>query len=486
MTFVIVPLLGWADRPARALVVDEDAGSAYVVLGPEEPAVPLHLNDRPAPSAQTSIVDRAVTVACANTTELRAASEGRATAATFVEALQLADVLLAADDGTVPRSDLDPHEMKLLIDLQREVRNVSDRLSALGRVRLEEVLGAVAEVESQLERVVGQARELGRRPLRPRNGHPSAPSIDATALTPIHLLDLPSSAVVGLHARDIYTVGELLEQSEEIVDLGAESRRRVRIAAEVAGLELPGWLQEPGRPVSATRSKSARSRSERAGGDVSGDSRMALTQVPGMPSGAVRALEAAGNSTLGQLTTLTPKELRKIPGIGPKRAADIVKVLEERGLKLATETSSRSVGQAPNVTTPTAPKAGVGVVTKIHADGYGFLQSDTGEDLYMSPGEMRSIVRDLAVGDSVAYRKIKPGTRRREAVGLRRAVPNVVGLTRREARDLLERQRLRVEEETGGRRIWIESNWRVTVQHPRRGSAVPRDAIITIHLTTGG
>ncbi len=74
---------------------------------------------------------------------------------------------------------------------------------------------------------------------------------------------------------------------------------------------------------------------------------MALTHVPGMPSGAVRALGAAGHKTLGQLTTLTPKELRKIPGIGPKWAADIVRVLEERGLKLAAETSDSGHEKLP-------------------------------------------------------------------------------------------------------------------------------------------
>ena len=124
MTFVVVPLLGWADRPARALVIDEAAGSAYVVLAPEEPAVPLRLDDTAAPLAETSIAERAIAMACANTTELRAASEGTATASTFVEALQLADALLAPDDGTVPRTDLDPHEMKLLSDLQHELRYV--------------------------------------------------------------------------------------------------------------------------------------------------------------------------------------------------------------------------------------------------------------------------------------------------------------------------------------------------------------------------
>ena len=485
MTLVIVPLLGWADRPVRALLIDDAADSAHIVLAPEDPPIPLRLDDNGGPSSETSFLDRAVAVACANTTDLRAASERHATADTFVEALELADVLLAPD-GTVPRTDLDPLERRLLDNVQRELRSISGRVGAVGRVPLEEVLGAVAEAQSQVDRAAGQVRELGRRPLRPRSGDQPAPSAQATALTPIHLLALRASAVLHLHARDVYTLGELLSASEEVAELDASSRRKLREAAQGADLEVPGWLVEADQ--SAPAEQVAPAPSGRSGDKVSGHSDIPLADAAGIPSGAVRALEAAGHRTLGQLTRLTPKQLGKIKGIGPKWTAAIARVLEGRGLALAAEKSRRR-GETQPTTKPVAAGdqvPGVGVVTKIHTDGYGFLQSATGEDLYMPPKELRSLVRDLHVGDTIAYRGIKPGTRRREAVGLKRATPDVVGMTSREARDLLERQRLRVEEETGGRRIWVESNWRVTLQRPGAGSPIPRDAVVTVHLRTSG
>ena len=171
MTFSTVPILGWRDRPERALILDSATGATYELLEPEAPPLPGPRIDLVEAAGRAQpLIEAAIEVALANTTQLHPALRAISEHASLVDALEAADTMLTGPTRRVRRTDLDPAERNLLTDVRRRLHEVQTRLSSLESVPLGRIPAEVEATRSLIDTVRSWIHELETRELASRDG----------------------------------------------------------------------------------------------------------------------------------------------------------------------------------------------------------------------------------------------------------------------------------------------------------------------------
>ena len=317
-----------------------------------------------------------------------------------------------------------------------------------------------------------------------------------SAFTPVHALGLPTTLVKELQQREVYTLEDIAshEDGATLPTLEPQHRQTLDEALTEAGRRRPEWLlHRPTEDVAADRTppvpgtigqEAARPAPTK---DVNG---RPLSGVHELSSATRRLLKESGIQTVEQLGTLTATELGQLSGIGKVRKAEIRKALAAMGLRLRSgrgkstpEGREVAGGVAPRDVSADLPKApGYGVLTRLTAKGFGFLQTPQGRTLFVNQTELDKLGVQPSENLTLPFRRVEAGPRNPAARQVSLAVPNVRNLSYEDARDLLWSQGFEVVEDTADRRIWMPPNWSVDRQSPQAGSRCRPGARVTIYL----